>query len=459
MTSMAPKNCQIEHLIDQKIETILSLSLFLEYYYTNKNRNTMHYRFMQTILLLCFTTLLCAQYPITAIHFDGIEKTNESWLQKYMLCRIGETADSTRLKWDQDRLNSLKGLENVRCRLDTTENGVEVHFEAEEIWTLIPKLYFGGINTNFFIEAGFSELNFLRRGYQLSVSYRLADLRSNYYLFARLPNIGGSRWGTSVSLRRDATIEPLYFPSGERVRYRYTVNSVGATAMYEVFPRHMLELGGTFFHEDYLKNNLEEESPGPQELDLNKMLAKLSYTINKVNYFYFYVSGFQNQTRYEMVYTPMDKSRFHLWFNDFRYYKRVAQKKGNIALRAQLGVSSNFASPFAPFVLSSFINVRGIGDRVARGSGLLIVNADYRHTLFENRLFGVQGVGFVDAATWRNSGQKFFEQDTDLIAVYGGLGIRLIYKKAYNSIFRLDYGVDINDTKQGGFVIGLGQFF
>ena len=40
-----------------------------------------------------------------------------------------------------------------------------------------------------------------------------------------------------------------------------------------------------------------------------------------------------------------------------------------------------------------------------------------------------------------------------------GLGVRLIYKRAFDAILRLDYGIDIYNSGQRGFVFGFGQYF
>ena len=40
-----------------------------------------------------------------------------------------------------------------------------------------------------------------------------------------------------------------------------------------------------------------------------------------------------------------------------------------------------------------------------------------------------------------------------------GGGLRFIYKNAHNAIIRLDYGIDLYNFNERGFVVGLGQYF
>ncbi|HMN91528.1 MAG TPA: hypothetical protein PKE68_16015, partial [Saprospiraceae bacterium] len=42
---------------------------------------------------------------------------------------------------------------------------------------------------------------------------------------------------------------------------------------------------------------------------------------------------------------------------------------------------------------------------------------------------------------------------------FAGGGIRLIYKKAWDAILRVDYGVDLYNVQERGFVLGVGQYF
>jgi len=51
----------------------------------------------------------------------------------------------------------------------------------------------------------------------------------------------------------------------------------------------------------------------------------------------------------------------------------------------------------------------------------------------------------------------FFEKPE--MHVYSGGGIRFNLKKWYNTCLRVDYSVNLTNTKQSGFTFGFGQFF
>ena len=125
-----------------------------------------------------------------------------------------------------------------------------------------------------------------------------------------------------------------------------------------------------------------------------------------------------------------------------------------------MGLATNDDTPFAPFVIDSRVNIRGSGNRIDRGTGQLIFNAEYRQTVFDVGNLAGQLIGFSDLGTWRNPGGDLSDfLDADNFRHFIGLGIRLIYKRAFDAILRLDYGLDVYNTQQRGFVFGFGQYF
>ncbi|MDE0599038.1 MAG: outer membrane protein assembly factor, partial [Dokdonia donghaensis] len=97
---------------------------------------------------------------------------------------------------------------------------------------------------------------------------------------------------------------------------------------------------------------------------------------------------------------------------------------------------------------------------IDRGTGVVVLNAEYRQTLADRDWFTIQGVGFVDAGSWRNPGGDFgdFGDDQNL-RIYPGLGLRFIHKKIFNATFRVDYGYGITQDATSGIVFGIGQYF
>ena len=112
------------------------------------------------------------------------------------------------------------------------------------------------------------------------------------------------------------------------------------------------------------------------------------------------------------------------------------------------------------FAVDNELNIRGVGSTIDRGTAALVLNTEYRHTLYEKGWFVIQSNVFLDAGTWRNPGGNLGELfDGSTVRFYPGVGIRFIHKRIFNAVFRLDYGNGIGPNATRGIVFGIGQYF
>jgi outer membrane protein insertion porin family len=422
-------------------------------------------RILLKFILLTISFHLSAQLPhstiISEIRIEGAKRSKVDHLRRFLQSQEGDTYSSEQAEADAQRLQNLYSIASVSFRTERKPNrGLLLIFEIQEAWTLFPLLSIGGVEGNTWFEIGATEINFLGRGMTLAAAYRNIDTRNNYQLFFRQPYLGGSRWGISAGIHRYASTEPLFFEEGA-VFYDYTNLSMEAGVSYEFSFGHTLELGGIYFVEDYSRTTEQEleNPPGPEALRIPKVLGKLTHRFDRINYHAFHQEGILNVTLLETVYNTTYGDWFHLFLNDFHYFRRYG-KRGNLALRFRTGLSTNVNSPFSPFVLDSRINIRGAGNRIDRGTGTLVLNLEYRHTFWEGSLFALQGVVFSDAGAWRTAGGTLDDfVNPDYIRHFVGPGFRFIYKKAFNAMLRLDYGFDLHQKGEKGFVLGYGQYF
>ena len=125
-----------------------------------------------------------------------------------------------------------------------------------------------------------------------------------------------------------------------------------------------------------------------------------------------------------------------------------------------MGLATNSDTPFAPFSVDNNVNIRGVGNTIDRGTGVMVLNTEYRYTLFEKKWFVLQGNAFVDSGSWRNPGGDFGDFfNSENLRIYPGVGVRFIHKSIFNAILRIDYGVGITKDSTRGFVFGIGQYF
>lgn len=397
---------------------------------------------------------------ITRVAFEGIKKFDEDYLLLFLRSKAGMPFAADWAEADVQSLKNIPGVGNAEFQF-IPENGRGVLlFKIREVKTLLPLVNFGGIRGNFWFRLGFTEINWLGKGRTLSAYYQNNDRRSTGQLYYRAPFIGGSNWGYALSLTRWASVEPLYFEQGA-VNYVYDNNSLNITGIRNFGQRRTLEFGGTYFIEKYVKSDRQplEQPPGPDQLTLPKILTKIDYSENLLNYHLFYLHGLRWRITWQHVIDIKNSTPFNsLQLQAAQYFR--TRFKSNIAARFIFGIATNEESPFAPFVADSHFNIRGIGNRIDRGTAQLVLNLEYRQTVLESSDWGIQLVAFSDLGSWRNPGGRLRDIfNPEQFREFVGGGFRVIYNKVYSAVLRVDYGIDLLDSQQRGFVLGLGQYF
>ena len=188
-------------------------------------------------------------------------------------------------------------------------------------------------------------------------------------------------------------------------------------------------------------------------------MNKLEFQTQHLDYDYFYLKGYKINFRYQNVFG----FEFKDWFNSLniegKYFIRPKEKL-NLAFRMKTAISTNNDSPFAPFVVDSHVNIRGVGNRIDRGTAQIVLNSELRYTVLHDKKWSSQVILFADSGTWRNPGGTLNDLlNPDQFRQFIGGGFRISYNKVFGATLRVDYGVDVFNPEQKGFVIGLGQYF
>ncbi len=399
---------------------------------------------------------------LTKIHFSGLKNTDESYLRKVILSEEGSLLNAGLIDQDIQNLKNLPSIIQAEALLDSSENNVQLTFNVTERNTILPKVNLGTLRNNFWFTLGLSENNFRGIGDKLLAFYQNNDGRHSGQIQFEKFRLGGTKWGAALNAYHWSSIEPLYFEEGP-VSYNYDNTGIGGTLVRNFSVRRNLLLGSTLFREGYTQRDEQvlENPPGPKQFAIDKLLSKLQWNQNELNYHFFYLNGYQLNVTYQNVYSlknPVPFNSIELRLKGFLVPE--SDPKINFAGRLIVGLSTNDDSPFAPFVADSHVNLRGVGNRIDRGTGQVVLNAEMRYTLKHEENWAVQWVMFTDFGSWRNPGGELSDfVDVDQFRQFVGVGARLLYLKVYGATLRLDYGIDIFNIDQQGFVLGLGQYF
>ena len=418
---------------------------------TTKPPHCLRLLFAFLLLPIC----LGAQHAV-----GGLAGTQVQYLER-RVPGFRSATDSITLTRMRQRLVNLPILADATFTTRVNDGGGDttVSWELEEARTVFPLLSFGGLKGNLTFLLGVKDINWRGRGNSIEAYYQYTDGEHGFYAAVTNPSLSGSNWGYYAEARRYAAREPLYFPAAA-VTYRYANLSVGVGGSYSPRYGRIYRLGVNVFTEDYLR--LDDIDVGPAELSLTKFLLKVSRDDDRRDYFGERQHGSYHTTIAQTVLTDGLATPFLIAWHDFRQYVLVGYD-GNLAARLRLGISTNDNTPFAPFVVDSQFNIRGIGNRIDRGTAQVVLNVEYRHTFYRDRRrrrFVTQAVVFSDLGTWRNPGGGLSDLvQSSSVKHFVGAGLRLASPKVSSAVVRIDYGVDITRADRGGFVLGYGQFF
>lgn len=415
------------------------------------------------ILILLIPFLSWSQdYKVADLKIQGNKKLKSSFVKKVSKIRSGVVLDSSIIEDDIKLLKRLPSIAHAYYQVFPAEkpNEYNVFYNIEENFTIIPSANVYTTNDDeFAYRLGLFEFNLLGQNIAVGGFYQ-KDIYDSYAINFRAPFLFSRKFGLALNYQDLTTQEPVFF-NNTTADYRYNNESIEALLLYQINFTNRFEFGLNFFTEDYEYKSGATSPNVPQELVVDKMLYRLIYEYNNLNYNYQYVEGFRSILNFQYVHSRDDETLpdFLIGWNDFQYFQRFG-KRGNWASRLRLGLATNNDTPFAPFAVDNNLNIRGVGNLIDRGTAAIVLNTEYRHTLYEKGWFALQGNAFLDAGSWRNPGGDLGDfADTQNLRVYPGIGLRFIHKKIFNAIFRIDYGIGITQDATQGLVFGIGQYF
>lgn len=415
--------------------------------------------FFLLIVLIISTIGNSQDIIVSKISFVNCKKNSAPFLEKLIETKEGAILDSVQLQDDIRILERLASIASAQFTIQYLQKEAEVIFNVTENFTLIPSAnVYTTNNDEFAFRIGVREFNLFKRNIQFGGFYQ-RDIFNSFNIGFRAPNIITRNLGISINYQDFTTLEPVFLDNGT-ADYKYNNESIEVLALYRFNLLHRIELGGSIFEENYDYVSGVRDPNIPEQLSVGKHLFKLIYEYSDLDFEYYYVSGFRSILNFQYV-GSNDKilPEFLIGWNDFLFYKRIGLK-GNWASRIRAGLATNAESPFAPFAVDNNLNIRGVGNTIDRGTGVFVVNSEYRHTLYEKDWFVIQSNIFIDAGSWRNPGGDFSDfGDDQNIRVYPGVGLRFVHKRIFNAILRIDYGYGITKDATRGLVFGIGQYF
>lgn len=404
-------------------------------------------------------------YAVKNIDIEGVKRTKESFCKDFLECTKQQSAISEEMiERDVQKLWNLGLFADVRYEISESETGEQnLVFKVKEKFYWLPIVGIDFSDENLRFTLGALNFNLDGRGSFLKAAWSYYDRHSFELTFAN-PHLFSKKWGSQLEFSRWATLEPTQtYENSAYTRansFNVTKWNAGALAFFSPKFRQTIYFGGNFLNERYQEVVSPTENIEAIDFTTSKVLAKIGAQLNNIDYYYHWRSGWQAMSGFETVYTFEPSAWFWKFVSDFRYYKRIGENH-NFMLRGIYGISTNEPMPFPAFVQDNFVNLRGVGNRIGRGPSEITLNVEWHTTvLFRNDVGAIALALFTDASSLTPIGGKntdFFTKPLSHITTGGG--IRLHAFKFYQGVLRIDYGLDVLNPKNNGFVLGLGHFF
>ena len=349
-------------------------------------------RLMKNIALVVLLGLLgingfSQENIIANLKIQGNKKLKTTFIERTAQIQSGSILDSLVLNEDIKRLKQMPAVSHAYYQVfHVQDNQYNVFYNIEENFTIIPSVnIWTTTDSRVAYKIGLYDFNFLGRNISFGGSYQ-NNGHNSYALNFRAPYLFSNKLGLAVNFLDWKSNEPLYFDE-KPANYNYNNTAYEVLGLYEVDFKNTMQLGVSFFNEKYDYIDGEFLPPVAQRsLDIDKILFKFIYKYNNLEYYFQYIEGFKSEFYGQYVATSNTfQDSFLIAWNDFFFYKRIG-KKGNWANRLRIGLSSNEESPFAPFALDNNVNLRGVGILVDRGTGSIVLNTEFRQTLYEKKL-------------------------------------------------------------------------
>ncbi|WP_350293353.1 POTRA domain-containing protein [uncultured Croceitalea sp.] len=416
--------------------------------------------------LLAFGHLSAQDEKIVKIEFEGLKRTKEAFLKRLIKTKEGAAYDSLLVVKDVERLNRLTGIAKAIATIAEQNGETIVKYTIDENFTIIPGPRISTASDgSFAYQLSLFEFNFLGNGQLLGASFQ-RNVFNSFSAFWEHPFLFSDKVGFGLNYQNITREEPVFFDDGKK-DYRFNSRMIEGKFLFNFDFNNEVELGVVLVDEAYTFEG-DDIIPGrPVNLNADKLFYRANYRYVDIDIDYQYFDGFQSEFTGQYIQFQNGNAAgedflndFLSLRNDFIYYKKLGDK-GNWANRLRLAAAiGNEDSPFAPFTLDNQLNIRGVGNVIDRGTAAIVLNTEYRHTLYEKGWFVLQSNAFMDLGSWRNPGEDFSQLfDGTSTRLYPGLGIRFIHKKIFNAVFRLDYGIGIGNDTTNGIVFGIGQYF
>jgi hypothetical protein len=426
---------------------------------TWKIMNKIYSLFIFTPILILSSISYSQAKEVKALYFEGIEKSNEPYLNSVFGIKIGDQTDEIEIDKGVERLESLEIFSLVEKELKDSLGGICITIRCDEKGTISPLLSAGKIEDAYWFRLGAQAININGTSIKAGGYYQFFD-RNSFKIFFEIPHINGSFWGGGFTAQNLVSLEPIYFTNGPidyiHENHGYLLdgyrNSGFTTLTF-----------GIDFHKDkflYVADSISSMDSSESTLNnvkYERLLFRTGFEYKRIEKKGDFFKGFAAENEIIAGFVQWPRNKIAVIESETRYYA-ILGKWTNIAARFDFELSSNHLNNDQSFFIDDDVKLRHTANQSQRGTAGLTFNLEIRNQLLNKKKWGIQSALFADVGTWRPAGDSFSSMfsNEEVRESFIGAGIRL---RTPFIMLRFDYGVDLLHSGETGFSFGIGQFF
>jgi len=373
---------------------------------------------------------------VQQIAFSGLRRTNEAFLRKRLVSRIGESFDARKAREDRERLDRLGIFSAIEVQPVYREDEVILEINVAEVMPYLPYPSLNYTDENgLSFGAGVKFLNLLGRGISGSASARFGGLKDFEALLESPWNPNPSLWYELAYHYRDRP--------NELVRFHENVHEGDLRAGYQIHPDFR---AGVLFDYMFMKS----ETPGVTFASDNSdwipglgVLAEYDTRDLASNP----RRGWQNGIDVTQHGGFLGGNSNFVRMNfDLRRYQPVAGRQTLVISSyssLQTGTVGEEIPLYREFYVGGTNSVRGWDLGARRGKNQMINTVEYRYEILAPRAFRVFGIALysgIHVAAFGDLGTAWDRSDefSGNFIGGGGLGVRVLFP--FIQMFRFDFG-------------------
>lgn len=411
-----------------------------------------------TLLCLSFAAHAESTIQIDEIQVRGLVHTRPEVVLTELELSPPARVTEAQLANAIQRVWNLNLFVTVKHRIEQNGGRNILVVEAEDRWTLVPIVKFGGGGGVSYFVVGAYNPNVLGRYLELGAQYENLGGRGSLVGWVRRPHLFGNRRARLGADVWNLSRNRLFYDEDRKETGGFNTMRRRLNVFYDYFVTDFFRPGIAV---DLQKDETSESGLADDTIEENRQRSRAVDSEEEFHFLRLYATLGRQDIEEELIrgwsFSPnlqyqMNRAEDALFlYRGDLLWAKVLPKRNNIAYRLSTGHNGRSTLSQDTF-LGGLEHIRGFVDSQFQVTNFAFQNLEYRFPLRYSTRFTLQQVVFHDVGHFAGA------EGSHLVQALG-TGVRFIFPKIYRLNVRLDYGLSYGQYPGSNVSFGLQQLF